>query len=107
MLSDQDKKLVVYFMQEAFSARLRSAAVSLCRADKDPKEMFSGTLLLASRRLFVITCAHAISSDPNGKIWVIREKGASTRKASRRSLRTSAIMPTGLMPRCWSWTHRC
>lgn len=63
-------------MQEAFAERLRLAAVSLLRVDREPKEMFSGTLFQANGRLFVITCAHALPCSPSGKVCVIRNSGS-------------------------------
>lgn len=75
MPDDQNRALLNHYIEQMTGQKLAGTAVSLCDIRKEPKEVFSGTLYLAEDRLFVITCAHAVPANANGKIWLIRKQG--------------------------------
>ncbi len=76
--------------------RKLESSVSLCDIRTNPKSLFSGTLYSAQGRLFVITCAHAVPTQANNKIWLIRAEGHALSKGIPQIIltaRTSTAHP--------------
>lgn len=74
---EADKKQVMNEqLKYVFADQAKRAVVSLCRIDREERDIFSGTLLTAGGRLFVITCDHGVPSTLGWKIWIIRQSGS-------------------------------